>query len=225
MRKPLLIFLRTLLSIGVANAQRPVDWVTSGSDAQRSSWIRTDTKISRDSLKKPGCQFLWKLKLDSNAKQSFAAPVLLNSYIGYRGFRSLAYVGLTSAKVAAIDTDLGRIEWQRQLTGVDASSACGGLMTSLTRPTTAAFPVGGGGRGGGGGGGRGATSAVGEPLEGSVILKQVSANARPRPSGPTPVSALTPAPPPGGRPRIVSLLHTVTGDGMLHSLLVSNGEP
>src|SRR5258708_2364690 len=91
------------------------DWVTSGNDAQRSSWIRSDPKISRESLQKPGFAFLWKLKLDANAKQSAAAPVLLNSYIGYRGFRSLAFVGLSSNKVVGIDTDLGRIEWQHQI--------------------------------------------------------------------------------------------------------------
>ncbi len=165
--------------MGAANAQfgrGAGDWITSGGDAQRSSWIRTDAKISRESLQKPGFELLWKLKLDANAKQSFAPPVLLNSYIGYRGFRSLAFVGVTSNKVVGIDTDLGRIEWQKQLPGNGASPACDGLMTLLTRPATAAFPAAGGGGGGGGRSGP-AKSAVGEPDEGSVILKQVAAQA------------------------------------------------
>src|SRR5439155_24101043 len=111
------------------------DWVTSGSDAQRSSWIRTDAKISKESLQKAGFEFLWKLKLDASAKESFAPPVLLNSYIGYRGFRSLAFVGLTSSNVVGIDTDLGKIEWRQRLPGNGAASSCPGLLTALTRPT------------------------------------------------------------------------------------------
>jgi outer membrane protein assembly factor BamB len=208
--------------MGAANAQfgRGVgDWVTNGADAQRSSWIRTDAKISRESLQKPGFEFLWKLKLDANAKQSFAAPVLLNSYIGYRGFRSLAFVGVTSNKVVGIDTDLGKIEWQKQLPGDGSSSSCAGLMTSLTRPATAAFPGAGGGGGGIGGRSGPAKSAVGEPDEGSVILQQVAARAAASgPGGPG-------GRPPGGFQRMPLVVHTLTSDGMLNSLLVSNGEP
>src|SRR5258708_32745410 len=143
MRRPFLIFLgHAVLWMGIASAQRGVgDWVTSGNDPQRSSWVRTDAKISRDSLKKPGFELLWKLKLDPNARQSFAAPVLLNSYIGYRGFRSLAYVAMTSGKLVAIDTDLGKIEWQRQLASGGAPPACAAVLTLLTRPTVTAFPT------------------------------------------------------------------------------------
>src|SRR5436309_119359 len=87
------VWAAALVFMGTARAQfgRGVgDWMTGGADAQRSSWIRTDAKISKDSLQKPGFEFLWKLSLDNDAKQPFAQPVLLNSYIGYRGFRSLA---------------------------------------------------------------------------------------------------------------------------------------
>jgi len=209
--------------MGAANAQfgRGVgDWITNGGDAQRSSWIRTDAKISSESLQKPGFEFLWKLKLDANAKQSFAPPVLLNSYIGYRGFRSLAFVGVTSNKVVGIDTDLGKIEWQKQLPGDGASSACDGLMTSLTRPATAAFPAAGGGGGGFGGRSDPAKSAVGAPDEGSVILQQVAAQAAAQRAAGGPGAR-----PPGGFPRTLSVVHTLSSDGMLNSLFVSNGEP
>ena len=199
------------------------DWMTAGIDAQRSSWIRTDGKISSAALQKPGFELLWKMKLDGGAKESFAAPMLLNSYIGYRGFRSLAYVGLSSNKVVAIDSDLGRIEWEKQLPGSAASGGCSGALTALTRPTTAPFPGAGGGRGFGGRGGA-AKSAVGEAGEGSVILKQVAAaqaaamDAR---GGRGAAQARG-----GGFPfqRTASLLNAFTGDGMLHTLLVSNGE-
>src|SRR5260370_2023872 len=100
--------------MGAANAQfgrGDADWVTNGGDAQRSFWIRTDAKISKDSLEKPGFQFLWKVKFAG----ALAAPVMLDRYIGYRGFRSLGFMGSGSNGVSAVDIDLGRIEGQKQL--------------------------------------------------------------------------------------------------------------
>src|SRR5258708_12002653 len=83
--------------IGPANAQfgrSTGDWMTSSGDAQRSSWVRRDASISRESLMKPGFQLLWKVKLGNDTKPSNALtePVLLTVYIGYRGFRSLEFI-------------------------------------------------------------------------------------------------------------------------------------
>ena len=75
--------------MNAAIAQRGgLEWTTSGADAQRSSWIRNDPKISRDSMQKPGFKFLFKMKLDNEAKQlnSLTQPVLMDRLIGYRGF-------------------------------------------------------------------------------------------------------------------------------------------
>src|SRR5215469_23658 len=89
------------------------EWLTSNADAQRSAWIRTDAKISKESMQKPGFQFLWKIKLDNEAKQlnSLAQPVLLDRLIGYKGFKSLAFVGGSADTLYAIDYDLGRLYW------------------------------------------------------------------------------------------------------------------
>lgn len=232
MRKGCLIVIcGAFLCGGVARAQfgRGLgDFVTSGYDPQRSSWIRNEAKFSIENLQKPGFDFLWKLRLDANAKHSFAPPILLNNYIGYRGFRSLAYVGATGNKVVAMDSDLGRIEWQQQLPGGAASSACGGLMTSLTRPTTAAFPSPGGGRGGGGGGrGNAAASAVSAPNEGSVIYQQALARAANNPPGaPQPGRGRgnpPPPAPPGLPPRNYGVIYSLSADGMLHPIFLSSG--
>ena len=68
-------------------------WVRLGADAQRSSWVRTDSKISKEGVAKPDFRFLWKLKLgDSPQVNSLTPAVLLIKYIGYRGFRDLALV-------------------------------------------------------------------------------------------------------------------------------------
>src|SRR5215472_3251749 len=89
-----------LLCAAAANAQGRggPDWTTSGNDAQRSSWVRTDPKISPASLAKPGFGLAWKQKLSNDPRQlnSLTSAVLLDRYIGYRGFRSLAFVGGSS---------------------------------------------------------------------------------------------------------------------------------
>jgi len=211
------------ISMNLARAQfgrGGEDWMTVGGDAQRSSWVRTDPKITLERMQKPGFQLLWKLKLDNQPVQlnSLSSAILLDFYIGYRGFRSLAFVGGSSNNVFAIDTDLARLEWQTHLpsstSAQSGSLGCpGGMTANVTRPTTAAFPmpvVRGGGRSGP------ARSAAGTPGEGAVTIADIAAinNALP-PSG-----RGAPPPNPGPRP---SYIDSVSGDGMFHRLYVSNG--
>jgi len=228
-----------LVWMGSARAQfgRGGDWMTSNNDAQRTSWVRTDAMISKDNMLKPGFQFLWKLKLDNDARQlnSLTQPVLVGNIIGYKGFKSLAIVGGSSDNVYAIDYDLGRIEWKTHL---DYSAATpppratldcpGGLTANLTRPTTV-FATAAGGRGGRGRGRLG--GAVGEPGQGAANLAETAA-AR---GGPAAGGRGGPAPGgPGGRggrggggggggfggPGAV---FAVSSDGRLHSLNLQNG--
>ena len=140
-----------LLCAGAAFAQGRGgnDWATAGNDAQRSGWVRTDPKISPASMAKPGFAFLWKQKV-GEAKQlnSLTEAVLMDRYIGFRGFRSLAHLGVSGDKIVAFDTDLGRVEWQKPI-GTPSSQtgtiACpGGLTTSLARPVSAALACTGG---------------------------------------------------------------------------------
>ena len=44
-------------------AQRGSDWMTIGSDGQRSGWVRGDAKISAETMEKPGFELVWKVKL------------------------------------------------------------------------------------------------------------------------------------------------------------------
>jgi len=198
-------------------ARGGAEWVTNGSDAQRSFSIPADPKISRDSMLKQGFQFLWKVKLNNDSVQlnSLTPAVLMDRYIGYRGFRSFAFVGGSSNSIFALDSDLSRIEWQVHLPGpapAAGSPACpGGLTTPVARATTASYPIPAGGGGGGGGRGGPARSGVGAAGEGAVtIAPALAAQAANAGRGP--------------QLRLPSVIYAVAGDGMLHTLYMSNGQ-
>ena len=97
-------------------------WTTVGGDAQRTSFVRTDPKISLSALQAPGFQFLWKRKLDT---ERLTQPLLLPNIIAYKGFKALAFVGSASGQVYSIDYDLNRMFWQQKLeTSVPKAAAC-----------------------------------------------------------------------------------------------------
>jgi len=220
-----------------ANAQSR-DWVTDNGDAQRSAWIRSDAKINKDTMSKPGFQFLWKMKLKNPPRQlnNLTPPATLDRLIGYRGFRMLGFVAGSSDNLFAIDTDLGRMEWEKRLNsgapaGLGAMACPGGITTGMARPTLTTIPalIGGGGRGRN----TPAKSAVGEPGQGAVTL----ANVRPNPptgaagaggGGSNPMlvqpTRTNPANPPGGQLGAGPfLVFALAGDGRLRSLHMSNG--
>ena len=76
-------------------------------------------------MQKPGefgpFKFLWKLKLehDPQAATALTEPILLDRSIGFRGFKSIAFVGTASETVHAIDIDFGiaAVEVPHQLHG------------------------------------------------------------------------------------------------------------
>ena len=138
-----------LAAVYSASAQSGAgDWMTTGFDAQRSSWVRADRKISLESMSKPGFDLFWKLKLDNTPRQlsAITPPALLDFYIGYRGFRSLGFFGGSSDRVFAVDVDLGRLEWEKKYDSTAASAGTipcpGGMTSAVTRPTITGYPSG-----------------------------------------------------------------------------------
>ncbi|HXL08339.1 MAG TPA: PQQ-binding-like beta-propeller repeat protein [Gemmatimonadales bacterium] len=206
-----------------ADSARAQDWTTAGYDAQRSSWVRAEGKISAATLRRPGFQLLWKLEVadPSTAERALTPPVLLDLVIGYRGFRALAFVAASSDHVVAIDTDLGRVEWERQF--APGAPSTGGLPAcvrevtpNLARPTNAALPILIGGAGSRTR--QPARGAVGEPGEGAVTLAPLVAR---RPEAPAPAAPRPPAPRPTPRP--FPIVYVLSTDGMLRTLNVMNG--
>jgi outer membrane protein assembly factor BamB len=160
----------------LAQGRGGAEWTTSGGDAQRTSWVRSDPRISVANMQKPlegfgPFKFLWKLKVDNDPRpyNPLTQPVLLDRIVGFRGFKSIAFVGTNSGTVYAIDTDFGTELWKVHLNYgaslppiTTGTPACpGGLTAAATRPTAlsvSAFVGGGGGlagRGGRSGGGVG----------------------------------------------------------------------
>jgi outer membrane protein assembly factor BamB len=216
---------------GAARAQGR-DWMTDSADAQRSAWIRSDTRINPDSMAKPGFQFLWKMKLKNPPRQlnNLQPPATLERLIGYRGFRMLGFVAGSSDNLFTIDTDLGRMEWERHFNSSAPAEAgtiaCpGGITNGVARPALTTIPP-APNRYAGGGRSTPAKSDAGKPGQGAVTLANV------RPSGPGfDVSQMMPqrnrvnvSNPPGGQFGAGPfLIHALAGDGMLYSMHLSNG--
>ncbi|MBL8178970.1 MAG: PQQ-binding-like beta-propeller repeat protein [Bryobacterales bacterium] len=211
-----------------AFAQFGREWTTSGNDAQRSNWLRTDAKIAPNTLQKAGFAHLWKMKFNNAAKQfnALTQAMIMDRLIGYKGFRALVFLSGSSDQVIVADSDLARPEWQVTLPGGSAqagSATCPGALTSgVTRPTTLSIapPPSAAGATGFGGRGGPAKSGVGAPGEGAVTL---AARNAPRPAPPTPARPNRPAARPPGGFGAPSVIYAVSSTGMLHELNTQNG--
>jgi hypothetical protein len=206
---------------------------TTGFDAQRTNWIRSDVRIDHDAIADGSFTFLWKHTFPGEPKQlqSLTQPVLQDFLVGYIGFKSLAVMGGANDQLFAIDTDLAKPYWTSNLTYAAATGSIpgstwrcpGGLVAAPSRWTPRA-PTGFGGPGGGGGGR--ALSAVGEPGKGAAVMSQPRVQRRTPPPTSDP-----PPPPPGGPARNVpgvpfggvDPLWTVGSDGLLRSLRITDG--
>lgn len=216
------------LALPAAYAQRGgSDWMTIGNDVQRSYWLRGDGKISEQTLRKPGFDVVWKMKLKNTTrqKQALTPPALLDFYISYRGFRTLGFFGGSGDTTIGVDTDLARLEWQNGAgtsMAKPGTAACpGGMTSTITRPAQVPYPLAGGR---GTGRANPARSGVGEPFEGAITLKNAPA-VRPGPPPPPPAKpGARQATPPSPFSRTPLYVNAVTGDGMLHQMYVSNGE-
>jgi outer membrane protein assembly factor BamB len=211
------------------------DWTTSQYDAQRTAWVRTDARLTKDAVAKGTFEFLWKAKFDNEARQlnSLTQPVLQDLLIGYRGFKTLAFVGGSADRLFSIDTDLARPYWTVHLnysaaTGGEPPSTpeCPGGLTAAPSRRTPLVPS--SFTGGFGGGGQKATSAVGEPGKGAAVLSQTQPRRTGGPPAAPPSGDVAPA---AARPSAIAPvgfggvdpLYVLASDGFLRTLRVSDG--
>jgi outer membrane protein assembly factor BamB len=219
---------------GLAQAQFQLEWATQGGDAQRSSWVRTDPKISLATMSAPEkgdptFQFLWKMKFANTPRQGngLMAPVLMNRLIGYRGFRALAFVSGSADKIFTVDSDLARMEWENSLgstpSGGGTPECPGGLTSAAARGTTASMPSANVSGGFGGGRTTAAKSAVGDAGQGAVTLAQYQQRIAAIQAAPAKPQPGTAKPQVGGFRRGDGPVYVVASDGRLHFLNVHNG--
>jgi len=206
------------------------DWTAQGADAQRSSWIAVDPWLSLDTM--PQFRFLWKLKVDNEARQlnALTAPVSMANLNSFRGFKSVVFVGGSSNNVYAIDYDFGTLFWKTHfnyssgVTEYAGSPACpGGMTAGLTRPTNltpaSQLPFMGFARPP-----RPARGEVGEPGRGAPGLMPEPPN---RGRGAPADGRGAPAPPvaaPVGRGLGPNVLVAIGGDGIARALNPINGD-
>ena len=173
------------------------EWLTALGDAQRTSWIRTDDRISVETMSRPGFELQWTSALDNDPRQlhGLAQGVTAN---GVTLFVPMSVVAGSSNNVYAIDNDTGYVVWQRRFDAPMAAPTpgCpGGITAAATRivglvPPPLIEP--GAGRRGRGRGAVGYRSVLGEPGQGVPVDE----------NGVSPGRAASPPPPPGeGRGR------------------------
>ena len=227
-------------------------WLTASGDAQRTSWVRTDDKISVEALEKPGFELQWKVKLDNRPRGVHGLGQGVTAS-GVTLFVPMSIVTGSSNNIYGIDNDIGFIVWERQFDVVLPSPtvACpGGISAGATRivrldGSVSSFPGFGGGRGA-----VGYRSLLGEPGQGVPIEGQPGGpGARGAGRGAPRAAASAPAQTPGARggqapdripgsPRTEEgaggafgflfrpsgVVYAITSDGMLHVLGLASGK-
>src|SRR4051812_27219931 len=111
------------------------EWLTARADAQRTSWIRTDPKISVESMSKPGFELQWTRKLDNRSRQQYGLTQGVTAN-GVTLFVPMSIVTGSSNNVYALDNDTGHVVWQRQFDATlptPAPGCPGGITAAATR--------------------------------------------------------------------------------------------
>ena len=222
------------------------DWPTPYADAQRTSWLRTDPKISVESLSRSGFDMQWTSKLDELGRNSQQ----LTQGVTASGVTLFVPVSLIAGanKLYMVDNDTGYIVWSRtfeQTPPTTTGSCAGGISSAPTRivsgvaeptpvPSSTAPPVAAANQ-------QGYRSYIGEPGEGIPVEPRPPGRggppgppgtaARPGGAGPGGPPGRAPGPPIPGAPGINSgglgramVGYTIAADGQLHVVGLQSGK-
>ena len=99
----------------IALAQRPPGWTTFSGDPQRTGWAKSETELKKENIQNLKLQ--WRLKLDNAAKElnGLTVPLVTRNLITSKGFKELLLVAGASDKVFAVDSDTGKVFWQKTM--------------------------------------------------------------------------------------------------------------
>src|SRR3954452_14166554 len=110
-------------------------WLTAFADAQRTSWVRADDKVSVASMSKPGFELQWKARLDNEARGLYGLGQGVSAS-GVTLFVPMSLVTGSSNNVYGIDNDTGYVVWQRHFdapTPAPTTACAGGMTSAATR--------------------------------------------------------------------------------------------
>jgi outer membrane protein assembly factor BamB len=170
----MIVLLASALATGVGFAQigrTGSQWQTALGNAQRTSWLPTDDRISVPALSKPGFELQWKVKLGNRPRGVHGLGQGVTA-TGVTIFVPMSLVTGSSNTMYAVDNDLGYVVWERQFDSPlpAASAYCPGCISGgATRivpliETVTSRPAFGAGRGG-----AGYRSLLGQPGEGVPV--------------------------------------------------------
>jgi hypothetical protein len=202
-RRLLLVCGGCLLAGGLSFAQvgrGGSQWLAPLADAQRTSWVRSDDKLSVESLTKPGFELQWRAALGNKPRGVHGlGPGVTAS--GVTLFVPMSIVTGSSNNVYGIDNDIGYAVWRRRFDAplTAGTPGCpGGIVSGATRIVSldASVPPGFGGFGGASAGYR---SLLGEPGEGVPVEGRGRGAARGGDPSPAPAGRQGAPPPAGAR--------------------------
>lgn len=124
----------TLLLLGASLAMpqgRPIDWPSAGGDARRTGWEKSDVRITKENAKNIVPVLRRKLDHGQTGVRTLSPPIVLGLLISYKGFKELGFVSSSSGNVWAIDLDLNRVFWQKN---VGAAAGGGTSCSAATAP-------------------------------------------------------------------------------------------
>ncbi len=112
---PLLAFF-AFAAVLSAQARPATDWLTFGGDPQRTGSAAQEKTLNKSNVSKLGLK--WKTQLDNVPREmaSLTAPIVVENVITPRGFKDLLFVAGSSDNLYAIDTDTGKVLWQKSFT-------------------------------------------------------------------------------------------------------------
>jgi outer membrane protein assembly factor BamB len=113
--------LLTLSAFCHSQDRKSRDWLTWGGDAERTSWSRNETTISRTNVE--NLDLKWKTQIDKevpidieSGAAMLTAPLFVKNVKTSRGSKNLVFTLAASNTLAALDAESGAIVWQRTFT-------------------------------------------------------------------------------------------------------------
>ncbi|MGA2212151.1 MAG: PQQ-binding-like beta-propeller repeat protein [Bryobacteraceae bacterium] len=120
-----------------ASAASQNEWLTWGYDQERTGWNQAETALNKDNVSQ--LQLLWKSQLSTTPKETVLSTMtapLVASVAGPQGPRTLVFVVGSDNTVYAIDSETGKVAWQKEFPNTLTPSTGATWLCSNTQNAT-----------------------------------------------------------------------------------------